>query len=255
MEGLHNEFVSAERVERRVMNKIAQELPESERPYEKCLAKGADFLSDAELLAVILRTGRPGENVLELSRRILSLGSGNLLTLYESSIQQLMHIPGIGKVKAIQLKCIAELSKRIASTRRECHLVMTDARTVADYFMERLRHEDKEQLVLCMFDSKCHLIRDVTLSIGTVNASLVSPREIFLKALEYHAVHIILLHNHPSGFCAPSQQDIMVTKQVMTCGRMLGIELSDHIIIGDKQYFSFREQEMISFPKGEKNVK
>ena len=237
------------------MNITPKELPESERPYEKCLSRGAEFLSDAELLAVILRTGSPGENVLDLARRILAQRPGNLLVLYESSMQQLLKLPGIGRVKAIQLKCVAELSKRIAATRRTCDIVMNDAHTVADYYMESLRHEQKEQLIVCMFDGRCHLIGDVTLSIGTVNASLVSPREIFLKALEYHAVHIILLHNHPSGLSLPSQQDRQVTQQITACGKMLGIELSDHIIIGDKQYYSFREQEMILFPKGEKNVK
>ena len=161
------------------------------------------------------------------------------------SLKELQEVPGIGKVKAIQLKCIAELSKRIAQTGRQQAVVMQNAFSVADYYMEQLRHEEKEHLMLCMFDTKCHLIADSILSIGTVNASLISPREIFLKAFEYHAVYVILVHNHPSGNPLPSRQDIEVTRKIVEGGRLLEIELADHIIIGDKKYFSFKEQEML----------
>ena len=122
---------------------------------------------------------------------------------------------------------------------------MQNAFSVADYYMEQLRHEEKEHLMLCMFDTKCHLIADSILSIGTVNASLISPREFFLKAFEYHAVYVILVHNLPSGNPLPSRQDIEVTRKIVEGGRLLEIELADHIIIGDKKYFSFKEQEML----------
>lgn len=223
----------------------AKNLPVSEQPYEKCLKSGAASLSDAELLAVIIRCGTNGSSSTEVAKHVLSKRTGNLLGLYQMSLKELQEVPGIGKVKAIQLKCIVELSKRIAQTGRQQAVVMQNAFSVADYYMEQLRHEEKEHLMLCMFDTKCHLIADSILSIGTVNASLISPREIFLKAFEYHAVHVILVHNHPSGNPLPSRQDIEVTRKIVEGGRLLGIELADHIIIGDKKYFSFKEQEML----------
>lgn len=237
------------------MNITSKQLPESERPYEKCLARGAEFLSDAELLAVIIRTGTNGNTAVEVAKQILEAKSGNLLAVHQMSLMELQQIPGIGKVKAIQLKCVAELSKRIAMSSRIHEVVLQNARSVAAYYMERLRHEEREHVLLCMFDTKCRLIQDTVISVGTVNASLVSPREIFLAALEYHAVHIILVHNHPSGDILPSRQDIQITRQLLEGGRILGIALSDHIIIGDNQYFSFREQEMLrAAPEGERNV-
>lgn len=237
------------------MSITSKQLPESERPYEKCLARGAEFLSDAELLAVIIRTGTNGNTAVEVAKQILEAKSGNLLAVHQMSLMELQQIPGIGKVKAIQLKCVAELSKRIAMSNRIHEVVLQNARSVAAYYMERLRHEEREHVLLCMFDTKCRLIQDTVISVGTVNASLVSPREIFLMALEYHAVHIILVHNHPSGDILPSRQDIQITRQLLEGGRILGIALSDHIIIGDNQYFSFREQEMLrAAPEGERNV-
>ena len=224
-----------------------KEMYKEDRPYEKCEKFGAENLTDTELLAILIRTGTKGENSLELSRKLLYKNGfhNGLAGIHKWSLDELIQIKGIGKVKAIQLKCIAELSKRIAQTGRQPTVVMQNAFSVADYYMEQLRHEEKEHLMLCMFDTKCHLIADSILSIGTVNASLISPREIFLKAFEYHAVHVILVHNHPSGNPLPSRQDIEVTRKIVEGGRLLGIELADHIIIGDKKYFSFKEQEML----------
>ena len=224
-----------------------KEMYKEDRPYEKCEKFGAENLTDTELLAILIRTGTKGENSLELSRKLLYKNGfhNGLAGIHKWSLDELIQIKGIGKVKAIQLKCIAELSKRIAQTGRQQAVVMQNAFSVADYYMEQLRHEEKEHLMLCMFDTKCHLIADSILSIGTVNASLISPREIFLKAFEYHAVHVILVHNHPSGNPLPSRQDIEVTRKIVEGGRLLEIELADHIIIGDKKYFSFKEQEML----------
>ncbi len=216
-----------------------------ELPYEKCIAKGVEYLSNAELLAVVIRTGTNGRSAVELGQEILDLQAGDLLNLYQLNLNELQRVTGIGKVKAIQLKCIGEISKRIASANRFSQIVLNDAETVATYYMEQLRHREKEHLLISMYDSKCRLLGDEIISIGTVNASLVSPREIFLKAMEYHAVHIILLHNHPSGIAVPSQSDKKVTDRVRQCGDLLGIELSDHIIIGDNEYYSFKEHGFI----------
>ena len=219
-------------------------IPQDERPYEKCLAKGAESLTDAELLAVILRTGSKGESALDLSRKILTLNGeeSGLLGIYHMSISDLTGMKGLGKVKAVQLKCLAELSKRFARAQFSSEVCFTDPSMVAAYYMEEMRHLEQEVMILVMLNSKGYLIRDQIISKGTVNASLISPREIFLEAVRNHAVTILLLHNHPSGIPDPSREDILFTKRVMEAGKMLGIELLDHIIIGDCQAVSMREQ-------------
>ena len=222
-----------------------KELPESEKPYEKCLQYGTERLSDAELLAVIIRTGTAGKRSIDLAQEILSVREKNLLNLHRLSLKELMEIPGIGTVKAVQLKCLAEITKRMAKATRIRSVELNSAWSVASYYMEELRHEDREKLMLCMFDSKSILIGEEIISIGTVNASLVSPREIFIRALSNQAVCIILLHNHPSGFPLPSVQDKLVTRKIQECGELLGVHLSDHIIIGDNQYFSFKEENLL----------
>jgi len=219
-------------------------MPPDERPYEKCLEKGAECLSDAELLSVILRTGSCGESALDLSRRILRLNGekSGLLGIYHMSIADLMKVRGLGSVKAAQLKCIAELSRRISRSRFSEGVSFQDPVAVAEYYMEDLRHLEQEVVILVMLNSKGRLIRDMRLSLGTVRASMISPREIFIEAVRNQAVGIILLHNHPSGLPAPREEDVRLTERGRLCGAMLGIELLDHIIIGDCQAVSMREQ-------------
>ena len=202
-----------------------KELPDSEKPYEKCLQYGAECLSDAELLAVIIRTGTAGKKSIEVAQDILNRNQRNLLNLHHLSMKDFMEIPGIGTVKAIQLKCLAEITKRMTKATRIREVSLNNASSVALYYMEELRHENREKLMLCMFDSQSVLLGDEMISVGTVNASLVSPREIFIRALMRQAVHIILLHNHPSGVPLPSTQDKLVTRKIQECGEMLGIHL------------------------------
>lgn len=223
-----------------------KELPESEKPYEQFLKKGASGLSDADLLAIILRSGSRELSALQLAQEVLCREQKSLLNLHQLSIEDLKRIPGIGQVKAIQLKSIAEISKRMAAMPYRKNLQVEEPKTIAAYYMEQLRHETKEKLLLAMFDAKNRFLGDEVLSVGTVNSSLVSPREIYLKALKSQAVNIIILHNHPSGDPAPSQEDLRTTLRVAECGRMLGIALADHIIIGDCQYISFREKGILN---------
>ena len=223
-----------------------KDLPDSEKPYEKFLEKGAEGLSDAELLAVILRSGNKRKTALQLAQDVLCREQWNLLNLNRLTMEELQKIDGIGKVKAIQLKCIAELTKRMTQTRYRKELEVKNPAAVANYYMEQLRHENREKLILAMFDIKSCLLGDEILSVGTVNASLVSPREIYLKALQKQAVNIILLHNHPSGDPSPSKEDIQTTLRVWECGKMLGITLADHIVIGDNRYTSFREKGILN---------
>ncbi len=209
---------------------------------------GARALSDAQLLAVILRTGTNGQNATKLAGRILAHTGGHsvndrLNKLNRLTIPELMSIKGVGEVKAIQIQCICELSRRIAKQTAAQKLDFSSAYSIAEYYMEDMRHLDKEQMVLAMLDSKCCLIKDSVISVGTVNASLVSPREIFAQALKYNAVHIVLLHNHPSGDCTPSRNDIQVTIKIKQAGDIMGISLIDHIIIGDNKYTSLKEKE------------
>ncbi|MCD7818913.1 MAG: DNA repair protein RadC [Lachnospiraceae bacterium] len=219
-------------------------MPKKERPYEKCLENGAESLTDAELLSVILRTGSCGESALELARKILSQDGekGGLLGIYHRSVPELMEVRGLGKVKAVQLKCVAELSRRISRSRFSEGISFQDPVAVAKYYMEDLRHLEQETVLLVMLNSKGRLIRDSVLSKGTVRSSMISPREIFIEAFKNQAVSIILLHNHPSGIPDPSEDDIRLTERVRRAGAILGIELLDHIIIGDCQAVSMREQ-------------
>ena len=221
-----------------------RELPAPERPYEKCMAMGASALSDAELLAVILRTGTKGQGALETARKILSLSPAaeGLLGLHHLTVNELRKVPGIGMVKAVQLSCIGELSKRIAAATARKGLSFNQPETIAEYYMERLRHEEQELLICMMLDTKNHLLGEEMVFKGTVNSSLANPREIFLTAVSYHAVGILLVHNHPSGDPTPSRADMDFTERVRRAGDILGIPLIDHIIIGDHRFLSFRQR-------------
>ncbi len=229
-------------------NITMKNLPESERPYEKCQSGGAAALSDAELLAVIIRNGYQGERAIDIATDILQSGPDGLLNIRERTLEELMQIKGIGKVKAIQLKCAAELSRRMAMQTYRSGVVMTNPRTVADYYMECLRHEKREVLLMSVFDPAGTLLGEEIISIGTANASLISVSEVFKKALQYRAGYIILLHNHPSGDPTPSGYDICMTEELIEAGNMIGIPLADHIIIGDRCYYSFLDESDLDLP-------
>ncbi len=222
-----------------------KDIPTDERPYEKCLKEGAQNLSDAELLSVIIRTGNREENSLALAQKILALNypKKGILGLLHLSMQELMQIKGIGRVKGAQLLCIGELSKRI--WKKSSHLSEISFHNpldIVNYYVEDMRHREQELVYVMLLNTKGFLIRDVMISQGTVNASVVSPREIFIEAVKHHAVSLVLIHNHPSGDPAPSREDIRLTKRVKEAGDLLGIRLLDHIIIGDNCYISLKER-------------
>lgn len=220
-------------------------LPESERPYEKFLEYGEEQLSDAELLAIILKTGTAKENSLDIARKILQGNHNNLLNLYDLTYRDLMKLPGIGTVKAIQLKAVAELSRRIAKTQSGYTLRMNKPDSIANYYMEQLRHRKEECLMCAFFDAKCNFLGDVMVSKGGVNYTYVSPRDIFLHAFDFKAVQFVLIHNHPSGDPTPSKDDIYLTQRMKKGAQILELELLDHIIIGDNKYYSFHENTQI----------
>lgn len=221
-----------------------KELPLSERPYEKCEQYGAGALSDAELLAVIIRTGTKKQRAIDLAVNILNYSSAypGLKGLNYLSIKELTGINGIGRVKAIELLCLTELTKRMAKEIHRDSLKLVTPQSVADYYMQDMRHLSREQVILLMMDSKNKIIKDMIISAGTVNTSIMPTREVFIYALKYEAVNIILLHNHPSGDPTPSAEDIRVTKRLTEAGNLIGITLMDHIIIGDNRYISLKEQ-------------
>lgn len=215
-----------------------------DRPYEKCERFGAENLTDAELLAVILRTGTKGENSLELARRLLcpDLAGKGILNIHQWTMDRLLKIKGIGRVKAVQILCLSELSKRMAKSSALEGLDFSSPNKIAQYYMEDMRHRKKEVLKLLLLNTRSKLIGENDVSVGTVDMALVSPRELYLEALSKNAVSIILMHNHPSGDPSPSMEDIRITKRVYEAGEMIGIRLLDHIIIGDNRYVSMKEK-------------
>lgn len=215
-----------------------------ERPYEKCEQYGAENLTDAELLAVLIRTGTKGENSLQLAQKILhpDFIQDGILSIHQWSLEQLTGLKGIGKVKAIQILCLSELAKRLSKAEAHKRLNFSAPETIAQYYMEDMRHRNREVMKLLFLNTKSRFLGENDISVGTVNTALVSPREIFLEALKKNAVSVILLHNHPSGDPTPSRDDILVTKRVLEAGEIIGIELLDHIIIGDNCFISLREK-------------
>ena len=221
-----------------------KDLPESERPYEKCERFGPEVLSDAELLAVIIRSGTKNERAVDLAIRVLDRPGAKkgLSALYYYSLQELQKIKGIGKVKAIQLCCLSELAKRMQASVDVVKKAFHTPESIAKAYMERMRHCRTEEILLLMLDTKGRKIADEVISKGTVNMAVLEPREVLCVALRYEAVFVILLHNHPSGSPTPSDADIAITRRLAAACEIVGIGLRDHIVIGDNCYLSMKEK-------------
>ena len=217
-----------------------QDMLEEDRPYERCFSMGPEALSDAELLAVILRTGVRGTSSLKLSEEILQLSRSEpgLNGLFHLTAGELLQLKGVGRVKTAQIRCIVELSRRMARTGQNSRQTFRDPEAVAAYYMETLRHLERECVYCVMLDTRNRMIAEEEISRGTVNASVVSPREVFVTALKHRAVQIILVHNHPSGDASPSGEDLLVTRDIARAGSLLELPLIDHIIVGDRCYTS-----------------
>ncbi len=217
-------------------------------PYERFLKAGASSLTDAELLAVIIRTGSSTASPVDIARNVMELGRGKekgLNSLYSLTIDELKKVHGIGEVKAVKLKCIAELARRMSLQKASIGIDMSDPSVIADHYMENLRHEDNERAVLLCLNNKLKLIDETVLSIGTINSASLSPRDVFIHALKTGASNVVLLHNHPGGDPAPSKSDNLITDKIRESGRMLDIILVDHIIIGDRSYYSYAEHGLL----------
>ena len=220
------------------MDKV-KELPEFERPYEKCEKYGAGILTDAELLAVVMRTGTAGVSSLTLAKEVLKAcpDGSSIAGIDSMTIEELTGIRGIGRVKAIQLKCMSEFSRRMWRYRHS-RKIYRNSEDIARYYMEHLRYLNHEEVHIMLLDNRCAFLGDFRLSSGTVDSSPVSVRDIFMNALKRNAVKIAMIHNHPSGNPMPSRADIEITEKIHEAGGLLGITVVDSIIIGDGIYIS-----------------
>ena len=216
-----------------------KEMPETERPYEKLELYGAKRLSNAELLAIIIKTGTKEETSVQLAQKILKLNNSksNLNFLRELELEDFMKIKGIGKVKAIQLKAVCELTKRMSVPVNEINIIKSSS-DAANLLMEAMRYEKREKVKLLILNSKNNIIRIKDISYGGTSFAVVEPKDVLMEAVKSEAPKIILLHNHPSGDPTPSKADIEVTRRIKEAANILGIELLDHIIIGDGKYKS-----------------
>ncbi len=228
-----------------------------EQPYERFMEYGAGSLTNAELLAIILRTGTSGTTAVELGRQILELNnsdSTSLISLHNLTMSDLLSVHGIGEVKAIKILCLAEITRRMVIEKKKKLPTFTNPSDIAACYMEELRHKKKEVVLLLMLDTKLSLIGEKILTEGTVNSSILSPRDVFTEAMHERAVSIILLHNHPSGDPTPSAEDVHITRQISIVGTLMDIKLLDHIIIGDLCYTSLKEAGYLSDEKREKRI-
>ncbi len=226
------------------MSNLIKDIADCERPYEKAISQGVESLTDAELLAVIIRNGTRDMSSIDLANRILNTHyfHKGLHGLQYIRREELLKIKGIGDTKATQLLAVAELANRMNAAKLKKELIFNNPDTIAVYYMERCKYLTRERTYIMLLSASHMLLKELQLSEGTVNGTLLSPREIFIEALRYEAVHIILIHNHPSGNPEPSEADIATTRQIFQAGKLLDICLSDHIIVGNGCYVSMMER-------------
>ncbi|MCL6592496.1 MAG: DNA repair protein RadC [Alicyclobacillus sp.] len=212
-----------------------------EAPRERLLAHGPQTLRNDELLAVILQTGTRGAPVQALSAQVLA-AMGGLEGLLDAAVEELVAIPGIGVAKALQIAAAVELGRRIVRKPAQQRLQIRSAEDAAEYVMDRLRHLKKEHFIILHLDTKHRLISEEVVSVGSLDASIVHPREIFKSAVKRSASAILCVHNHPSGDPTPSPEDVAVTRRLCQAGVLLGIDVLDHLVVGDGRYVSLRAE-------------
>jgi DNA repair protein RadC len=217
--------------------------PEGERPREKLYAHGPAMLSDAELLAILIRTGKEGETALDLARGLL-LKAGSLKSIGAMSVQDLLN-ESMGLARATAIAAAFELSRRIPLTEDPGNPVIRTPADVANLFLRKFRDVHHEEFWMLTLNSANQLLRSVRVTMGTLNTSLVHPRECFRDAIKLTAASVIFVHNHPSGNAEPSKEDIAVTRQLVESGKILGIPVHDHIIVAGGTYMSFAERGLL----------
>jgi DNA repair protein RadC len=219
---------------------VIRDLPVEERPRERMERYGPEALSNAELLAILLRVGMEGESAVRMAERLL-VELGGLVGIARARLPQLAEPKGMGLAKAAQLKAAVELGKRIAATGESARPVLNTAALAAAQLMEELRYLEQERLVALFLDNRCQLIRKLTITVGTLAGSPAHPRDIFREAIAHSAASVIIAHNHPSGDPAPSRDDLALTERLVKAGELVGIPLVDHLIIGDGRWISLKE--------------
>lgn len=215
-------------------------LPESERPLEKAAAQGIGSLSNTELLGIVIHSGTRDSSALHLAEELLSGCSGGISDLGVMTLEELKMTRGIGPAKACRILASVELGKRIATAAPGSRPVVRCAEDVAAMFMERLRYEKKEHFFSVLLNVRGEVIEADSVSVGQLNSTLVHPREVFRQAVRRSAAAVVFVHNHPSGDPTPSNEDILTTKRLVECGKLLGIEVEDHIVIGDGRFISLQ---------------
>jgi len=216
-----------------------QDMQKDERPRERLIKNGPSALSDSELLAIILRTGSKQENVINLSQRILK--EYNIKQLSQVNLTQLMKVHGVKESKAAQIAACFEIARRLESFKDVEKPKISSPEDVYRRVYPRMREQKKEMFIELCLDTKNQIIREDIISVGSLNANIVHPREVFKLALAESAAHIIVAHNHPSGDPTPSREDIEITKKLAQTGNIMGITVLDHVIIGDGRHFSMKE--------------
>lgn len=224
------------------MNIKMKELPISERPYEKLKMYGAETLTNSELLAIIIKNGTKEKSAVDLAKEILKLNESNekedLSFLQDISISEFMKIKGIGEIKAIQLLAVCELVKRINKPINKENIKIKDSKDVAKLLMNELRYEKREKVKLILLNSKNIILKIKDISYGGTNFAMIEPKEILSEAIKLQAPKIILVHNHPSGDVTPSKADFNMTDKIYDAAQIIGVQLLDHIIIGDNKFES-----------------
>ena len=224
------------------VKKTIKELPEFERPREKLIKKGTRALKKEELIAILLRSGLKGKNALEVANDILlKYGDKKLLS---ASYEELRNMRGIGPTKAVQILAAIELGSRLFKEKSEKEIYINSAEDAIKELVH-IKENKKENFIVLYLDARNKLIYKETVSIGSLNANLVHPREVFEPAVRHLAAQIVLAHNHPSGDPEPSEDDLVITKKLVESGKILGIEIFDHIIIVKDDFFSFKNKGII----------
>ena len=218
-----------------------RELPRSERPRERLIDLGASALSSAELLAIVIGSGSAGQTAVQIGQAILAEAGGALRRIARQPVAMLTAVPGVGTARAVVIHASLELGRRLALEARQDGTPVRSPRDVVEYFAPRMEDLPVEEFHVAVLDAQHRLERDVTVTRGLLNSSLVHPREVFREAIAERAAAVILVHNHPSGDPAPSLDDRTVTEQLVAAGRLLDIPVHDHVIIGRGRYTSFAE--------------
>ena len=213
-------------------------LPQDERPVEKTMSQGVGTLSNSELLAVLLGTGTREKSAIGLAEDIIASDSRGISWLAESSAEELMRLNGVGRFKAARIMAAVELGKRISAAPSDRRIRVTSTEQIAKLFTEEMRYEKREIFKVLLLNPRGDIISAETVSVGELTSTLVHPREVFNQAVRRSAAGMVLIHNHPSGDPQPSQEDIDLTERLQACGKLLGINVVDHVIIGDGVYSS-----------------